>query len=63
MPTTTSSTFIGGLKPKSEPEVVMEDVESDDAARDRPVPGKPIKEASTTTDEEDAELAYDHTCF
>jgi hypothetical protein len=41
----------------------MEDMESDDIARDRPGPGEPIREASTTTDEEDAELVYDHTHF
>jgi hypothetical protein len=41
----------------------MEDVESDDAARDRPVPSELIIEASTATDEEDAELVYDHTYF
>jgi hypothetical protein len=41
----------------------MEDVKSDDAARHRPVPGEPIREASTTTDEKDAELVYDHTRF
>jgi hypothetical protein len=44
-------------------EIMMEDVESDDAARDRPVPSEPIREACTATDEEDAELVYDHTCF
>jgi hypothetical protein len=41
----------------------MEDLESDDAARDRPGPGELIKEANTTTNEEDAELVYDHTRF
>jgi hypothetical protein len=41
----------------------MEDVESDNTARDRPGPGEPIREASTATDEEDAELVYDHTRF
>jgi hypothetical protein len=41
----------------------MEDVESEDTARDRPGPGEPIREASTATDEEDAELVYDHTRF
>jgi hypothetical protein len=41
----------------------MEDVESDDTVRDRPVPGEPIREASTATDDEDAELVYDHTRF
>ena len=41
----------------------MEDVESDDSARDRPSPSEPIREASTTTDKEDAELVYDHTHF
>jgi hypothetical protein len=38
-PETMSSTFIGGLDPDSELEVVMDDVESDDTARDRPGPG------------------------
>jgi hypothetical protein len=42
---------------------MMEDVESDNAARDRPILGEPIREASTTTDEEDAKLVYDHTHF
>jgi hypothetical protein len=42
---------------------MMEDVESDDAARDRPVPSELIIEASITMDEEDAELVYDHTHF
>jgi hypothetical protein len=42
---------------------VIEDVESDDTAKDRPVPGEPIREASTATNEEDAELVYDHTRF
>jgi hypothetical protein len=41
----------------------MEDVESDDAAKGRPIPGEPIREATTTTDEEDAKLVYDHTRF
>jgi hypothetical protein len=45
---------------ESEPEVEMEDVESDAAAKDRSVPGEPIREASTTIDEEDTELVYDH---
>jgi hypothetical protein len=49
--------------PESEPEVVMEDVESDDAVRDRPVLSEPISEASTGTNEEDAELVYYHTRF
>jgi hypothetical protein len=35
-PKTMSRTFIGGLDPDSESEVVMDDVESDDTARDRP---------------------------
>jgi hypothetical protein len=42
---------------------MMENVEVDDAAKDKPVPGEPIKEASTAKDEEDAKLVYDHTCF
>jgi hypothetical protein len=33
------------------------------AARDRPVPGEPIREANIATNEEDAELVYDHTRF
>jgi hypothetical protein len=41
----------------------MEDVESDNATRDRPVPSEPIREASTAIEEEDAELVYDHTRF
>jgi hypothetical protein len=41
----------------------MEDVESDNAARDMPILGELIKEASTTTDEDKAELVYDHTHF
>jgi hypothetical protein len=41
----------------------MEDVKSDDAARNRPGPGEPIKEASTATSVEDSELVYYHTCF
>jgi hypothetical protein len=49
--------------PESELEVVMADVESDNAARDRPVLGEWIRRASTTTDEEDSKLVYDHTCF
>jgi hypothetical protein len=39
----------------------MEDTESDDVAKDRPGPGEPIREASTTTDKKDAELVYIHT--
>jgi hypothetical protein len=42
---------------------MMEDVESDDAARDRLLPSEPIREANTATDEEDAELVYNHTHF
>jgi hypothetical protein len=42
---------------------MMEDVVSDNAVGDRPVPGELIKEASIATDEEDAELEYDHTRF
>jgi hypothetical protein len=41
----------------------MEDMESDNATRDRPIPSELIKEASITKDEEDAELVYDHTRF
>jgi hypothetical protein len=41
----------------------MEDVGSDDTTGDRPVPGVPIREASAVTDEEDADLVYDHTRF
>jgi hypothetical protein len=41
----------------------MEDIDGDDDTRDRPVTGEPIREANTTTDEEDSELVYDHTCF
>ena len=41
----------------------MEDVKSDDTTRDRRVPGKPIREASIATDEEDVELVFDHTHF
>ena len=37
--------------PESKPKVMIEDVEGDNAAKDRPVPGELIKEASTTTDE------------
>jgi hypothetical protein len=48
---------------QSKPEVVMEDMESDHAAKDRPGPGEPIREVNISTDEEDAELAYDHTHF
>jgi hypothetical protein len=49
--------------PSPKLKVVMEDVESDDAARDRPVPSEPIREATTATDEEDVKLVYDHTHF
>jgi hypothetical protein len=49
--------------PEFEPKVVMEDVESDDAARDRLVLVELIREASTPMDEEDAELVYEHTRF
>jgi hypothetical protein len=49
--------------PESEPEVEMEDVGSDDTVGDKPVPGTPIREASTAIDEEDADLVYDHTRF
>jgi hypothetical protein len=41
----------------------MEDVESDDAGRNRSGPGEPIREANTATNEEDAKLVYDHTRF
>ena len=41
----------------------MEDMEGDDAARERPIPDGPIWKASTTTDEEDAKLVYDRTYF
>jgi hypothetical protein len=49
--------------PEFEPEVVMEDVESDAAAKDRSIPGEPIREASTAIDKEDTEVVYDHTRF
>jgi hypothetical protein len=52
-----------GQDPESKPVVEVEDVGSDDTTRDNPVPGKLIREASTTTDEEDSELVYDHTRF
>jgi hypothetical protein len=42
---------------------MMEDVESDDDARDRLVPDEPIREAGTATNEEDAKLVYNHTRF
>jgi hypothetical protein len=38
-------------------------VGSDDTVGDSPVSGVPIREASTATDEEDADLVYDHTHF
>jgi hypothetical protein len=41
----------------------MEDVENEDAARDKPGPGEQIREANTAMDEEDVELVYDHTRF
>jgi hypothetical protein len=41
----------------------MEDVGSDDTAKDRPILGASIREASTAMDEEDANLVYDHTRF
>jgi hypothetical protein len=41
----------------------MEDVGSDDIAEGRPVLGTSIREASTATDKEDANLVYDHTRF
>jgi hypothetical protein len=49
--------------PESKPEVEMEDVRSDDTAGHRPIPGAPIREASTATDEEDADLVYDPHTF
>jgi NACalpha-BTF3-like transcription factor len=49
--------------PESELEVVMEDAESDDTAKDRLVPSELIREANTATDEEDVELVYNHTHF
>jgi hypothetical protein len=42
---------------------VIEDVGSDNTVKDRPVPDAPIKEASIATNEEDADLVYDHTRF
>jgi hypothetical protein len=39
------------------------DTESDDTAGDRPDPGEPIREGSTTTDRDDDDLVYDHTHF
>ena len=39
----------------------MEDVKSDNATRNKLGPGEPMP--STTMDEEDAELVYDHTRF
>jgi hypothetical protein len=41
----------------------MEDLESDDVAKNKPGLGEPIKKASTATDEEDDDLVYNHTCF
>ena len=41
----------------------MEEAESDETTKDRPVPGEPIREASTATNEEDAKLVYNHTHF
>jgi hypothetical protein len=43
---------------ESESKVIMEDVEVDDAAGSGSHSGGPIKEASTTTDEEDNHLVY-----
>jgi hypothetical protein len=37
--------------------------ESDDTARDGPVPGEPICEGGTATDRDDDDLVYDHTHF
>ena len=48
---------------ESKSEVVMEGVESDDTARDRLVPGDPIRGANTAMDEEDAKLVYNRTRF
>ena len=41
----------------------MEEAMSDDTTRDRPVPGEPIRGASTATDKEDEELVYDRIRF
>jgi NACalpha-BTF3-like transcription factor len=41
----------------------MEDVESDDTAKDRSVPGELIRKANTAMDEEDVELVYNRTRF
>jgi hypothetical protein len=41
----------------------MTDAESDNIVGDGPVPGELFKEASITTNEEDAELVYDHSHF
>jgi hypothetical protein len=51
------------LQEAQDPESELEVMESDDAARDRPILGEPIKEASTSMDEEDVELVYDHSYF
>jgi hypothetical protein len=50
--------------PESEPEIAMDvDTESDDTAEGRPVSIEPVREGSTTTDRDDDDLVYDHTCF
>ena len=47
----------------SDQEVTMEETARDDTTRDRPIPGEPIRGASTATDEEDEDLVYDRTRF
>jgi hypothetical protein len=42
---------------------MMEDVDGDDATRDKPVTGELIIETNTATNEEDSELVYNHTHF
>jgi hypothetical protein len=48
---------------KSNPKVVMEDVGADDTAGSGSDSEGPVREASTTIDEEDEHLVYDRTCF
>jgi hypothetical protein len=49
--------------PESEPEIVMDDVETDDIAGSGSDSRGPIKEANNAIDKEDANLIYDRAHF
>ena len=62
-PRRTHDPFQDGQGTKSDPEVVMEDVGTDDTTGSGSDSKGPIRKASSATNEEDKNLIYDQKCL